>query len=113
MNGLGCLIMTAVIDQSFRDRLLAAPDEAARDFELTEYERRAVASIHAGSFTEFADQLQGWLDESDSLEVALRRDEGPVWFEKEALVESNVGRNGFKQGNYDHSHRLMVLHEAG
>ena len=72
-NGLGSLIMTAVIDQGFRKRLLAAPAEAMSGFDLTKEEQRALKSVHAQSFSEFADQLYRWLEERDPLPLRVHR----------------------------------------
>ncbi|MBS1250979.1 MAG: hypothetical protein MAG451_00008 [Anaerolineales bacterium] len=73
-NGLGCLMMTAVIDQGFRQRLLAAPTDIVDDFNLTDEEQRALASIQARSFPDFADQLCEWLEGRDPLSLGAQRD---------------------------------------
>lgn len=64
-NGLGCLIMTAVVDQGFREQLLTQPVSVLGDFELTEDERQALSSIQAKSLTDFAAQLHRWLEQRD------------------------------------------------
>lgn len=84
-NGLGCLIMTAVIDQGFRERLLAAPAEVMGDFELTNDEREALTSIQAGSFTEFAARLYRWLEQRDPLHLGLRGDDSSSGGRREEL----------------------------
>ncbi len=73
-NGLGCLMMTAVIDQSFRQRLLAAPTDIVDDFNLTDEEQRVLTSIRARSFPDFADQLCEWLEGRDLLSLGAQRD---------------------------------------
>jgi ABC-type lipoprotein release transport system permease subunit len=70
-NGLGCLIMTAVVDQGFREQLLTEPVEVMTGFELTEEERRVLTSIRASSFTDFAAQLHQWLERRDPLYASL------------------------------------------
>ncbi|MFQ5341843.1 MAG: Os1348 family NHLP clan protein [Anaerolineae bacterium] len=75
-NGLGCLIMTAVIDPAFRERLLAQPAEVAGDFELTNDEQEALISIRVGSFTEFAARLHQWLEQRDPLHLGHLKSNG-------------------------------------
>ncbi len=70
-NGLGCLIMTAVVDQGFREQLLTQPVSVMGEFELTEDERKALSSIRAQSLTEFAAQLHRWLEQQDPVCVGL------------------------------------------
>lgn len=66
-NGLGCLIMTAVVDQGFRQQLLTEPFEVITGFELTEDEQKALTSIRASSLADFAAQLHRWLERRDPL----------------------------------------------
>jgi hypothetical protein len=84
-NGLGCLIMTAVIDQGFRERLLAEPAEVVGDFELTNDEQEALTSIRAGSFTEFAARLYRWLEQRDPLHLGHLKDDSSPWAQSEDL----------------------------
>lgn len=73
-NGLGCLIMTAVVDEAFRERLVAAPALVMGDFDLTNDEQEALASIRAGTFTEFAARLHRWLEQRDPFHLGRRQD---------------------------------------
>lgn len=64
-NGLGCMLLTAVVDKGFQKQLLSEPTEAVATFELTDEEQNAVTSIRAGSLLEFAAQLQECLEQRD------------------------------------------------
>ena len=75
-NGLGCLIMTAVIDPAFRERLVAEPADVVGDFDLTNDEQEALVSIRAGSFTEFAARVHRWLEQRDPLHLGHLRSNG-------------------------------------
>ncbi len=66
-NGLGRMLLTAVVDKGFQKQLLSEPTEAVATFELTDEEQDAVTSIRAGSLPEFAAQLQQWLEQRDPL----------------------------------------------
>lgn len=66
-NGLGCLIMTAVVDQAFREQLLTAPADILSSFDLTDDEKQVLTSIQANSLTEFATELHRWLEERNPL----------------------------------------------
>lgn len=97
-NGLGCLIMTAVVDPTFRDRLLAAPSDVIDDFELTDDERQVMTSIQARSLAEFAAQLHRWLAQRDPLHFGVRGANGSDWSRKELddapTVEGRSTANG-------------------
>ncbi|RME48338.1 MAG: hypothetical protein D6791_03580 [Chloroflexi bacterium] len=73
-NGLGCLLMTAVIDPEFQERLLTSPGEVIGDFALTRDEQEVLTSIQAGSFAELAAQLCKWLEQRDPLHLGLASD---------------------------------------
>lgn len=96
-NGLGCLIMTAVIDPSFRERLLAEPADIVTDFDLTDEEQKALTSIRAGSFPEFADQLDRWLEQRDLFSRGTRSEDGVREFRAEASQDLAV--NGSSPGD--------------
>ena len=91
MNGLGCLIMTAVIDPHFRERLLAEPAQVMGDFVLTEDEKEALTSIRAGSFTEFAARLYRWLEERDPFHPGLQKKNGFAGFRDEVVSNDMAG----------------------
>lgn len=85
-NGLGCLIMTAVIDEAFRERLVAAPAQVVGDFDLTNDEQEALTSIRAGSFTEFAARLHRWLEQRDPFHLGRRQDRSSPPYGGEGLL---------------------------
>lgn len=89
-NGLGCLIMTAVIDHSFRERLLAEPAEAIGDFDLTNDEQAALISIRAGSFTEFAARLYRWLEQRDPIHPGFPEEDGSSELGKGWLCQNSA-----------------------
>lgn len=68
-NGLGCLILTAVVDPGFRERLLTEPANVVTDFELTDDEQKMIASIKARSLPDFAAQLHQSLEQSKLLYI--------------------------------------------
>lgn len=101
-NGLGNLMMTAVIDPGFRRRLLTVPTEIVGDFNLTDDERRFLTSIRASSFTEFAAQLYQWLEERDPIRGRSRngwrrggREQKEAASEGEALHQAGSGTTRF------------------
>ena len=94
-NGLGCLIMTAVIDQRFRERLVAAPAQVMGDFELTNDEQDALTSIKATSFTEFAARLHRWLERQDPLYLGRWQDEDTLTYQADGFPEVLGGVDDF------------------
>ena len=85
VNGLGCLIMTAVIDPAFRERLVAEPANVVGDFELTNDEQEALVSIRTGSFTEFAARIHRWLEQRDPLHLGHLKNSGSSEFPGDEL----------------------------
>jgi hypothetical protein len=60
------LIGRAIVDREFRDRLLNGNrEQVVAEFDLTDIERRAIHSIEAQSFEEFAGSLQDWIESVD------------------------------------------------
>ncbi|HEX2988373.1 MAG TPA: Franean1_4349 family RiPP [Chloroflexota bacterium] len=55
------LVGTAVIDGEFRAILLRSPNDAVKEFELTEEELEAVNSAGTGSIEEFAACIHAWI----------------------------------------------------
>lgn len=94
-NGLGCLIMTAVIDHRFQERLVAAPAQVMGDFDLTSDERDALTSIKATSFAEFAARLYRWLERRDPLHLERWQDEGSLEHQAEGFPEALGGVDEF------------------
>jgi hypothetical protein len=58
---LNKLVGTAIIDEDFGALLLANPRATAQRFGLGTEELEAVASIHASTLSEFAQQLDEWM----------------------------------------------------
>lgn len=56
--GLQCVIGTALVDGSFRERLLKDARAALAGFELSAAERKMAASIRARSLQEYAGRLE-------------------------------------------------------
>ncbi|MFQ5342786.1 MAG: Os1348 family NHLP clan protein [Anaerolineae bacterium] len=94
-NGLGRLIMRAVIDQRFQERLVAAPAQVMGDFDLTNDERDALTSIKAASFTEFAARLHRWLERRDPLHLGCWQDESSLEHQAEGFPEAFGGMDDF------------------
>jgi 23S rRNA maturation mini-RNase III len=64
-NCLSQIIGTAVIDDSFRRRLLSNPESALAQFDLEAKDRRAIATIQAATIEQFAEQLISWMNERE------------------------------------------------
>jgi len=94
-NGLGCLIMTAVIDQRFQERLVAAPAQVVGDFDLTSDESDALTSIKATSFAEFSARLYRWLERRDPLQLGRWQDEDSLEYPAEGSPEAFCGVDDF------------------
>jgi len=65
------LVASAVVNRTFRQRLLTNPVEALRGygsekFDFTPSERTQILSIRAATLEEFADQAQRLVDGTDS-----------------------------------------------
>jgi len=57
------MVGRAVIDRAFCSLLLASPADAAREYDLSEFERRLFARLRAGSLEELAQLLEQRLDQ--------------------------------------------------
>ncbi|MFQ5594511.1 MAG: Os1348 family NHLP clan protein [Anaerolineae bacterium] len=82
--------MTAVIDETFRQRLVTAPAQVLGDFDLTDDEQEALTSIRAGSFTEFAARLHRWLEQRDPFSLGRKKDRGSTVYQDQDLL-ANLG----------------------
>lgn len=119
-NGLGCLLMTAVVDPGFQERLLTEPAKVVSDFELTPDEQEALTSIRAGSFTEFAAELHRWLEQRDPFYLVFGRGNGSSGFQSEELFEDSeeaeerfaASRNGHHVGGMPDSRPLIEVSGA-
>ena len=60
---LSQIIGTAVIDDSFRNRLLSNPKSALAQFDLEANELREISSIRAVTIEQFAERLIAWMNE--------------------------------------------------
>ena len=60
------IVEQAIEDEAFRELLFSNPDEALKDYELTDAEKQQLSGLNAGNFDEFAGELgdrttRGWL----------------------------------------------------
>lgn len=78
------LIGRAIVDKEFRDQLLnSGRKQALAQFDLTDDERKAICSIKARSFEEFASELHDWIETVDG--EPRRR---PTWLS--GIVRGNL-----------------------
>lgn len=66
-HALQFIVGTALTDSEFRQQLLANPDKAVTDSDLTGAERVAVAVIKADRLEDFACQLDQWIIEQEDV----------------------------------------------
>ena len=62
------MVGRAVVDRAFCSRLLASPIDAAREYDLSEFERHLFAQLRADTLAELAMMLESQLNR-----LALRR----------------------------------------
>ena len=63
---LSAVLVNALADERFCQKLLAKPDEALTRFDLSPDELDALSSIHASTIEEFAAGMVNWLSADQS-----------------------------------------------
>ena len=68
---ISAVLVNALSDERFCQKLLAKPDEALTRFDLSPDELNALSSIHASTIEEFAAGMVNWLSAGQSAQRLL------------------------------------------